>query len=170
MWGHRFIAAIVVLASLAFIAGCGDNGGSETSANGDMVSADGKNSAATTDGQSSASGPRAEFIEQATAICTKRSEELKAKGEKFFKEAYDEPELVVRRKAASQVIIPIFEAELRELRELDIPPVDAAQVGAIYAAIEDMLKSVRELRKTYPYTETEKLSRRYGITPCGHPK
>lgn len=141
--------------------GCGDDdnggGGSATADNGDT---------------GSVQAQREEFIDQANSLCAKRSAELAVKGKQAFKEVYSKPEAVGAKKIAEDVVIPVFEAELEDLKTLQIPPQDGKQVAAIYEAIEDMIAEVKKNPKAknfYPYTKAEKLAKQYGLTACGHP-
>jgi hypothetical protein len=162
MQGRRLIIlALFALMGLSAVAGCGGDDGddSATAGNGDA-------------GGGTVEAQREEFIDQANSLCAKRSAELAVKGKQAFKEVYSKPEAVAAKELAEDVVIPIFEGELRDLKTLTIPPQDGKEVAAIYEAIEEMIEEIKADPATnefYPYTRAEKLAQRYGINACGHP-
>jgi hypothetical protein len=178
MRGCRFIAVLIVLFGLAFAVGCGgdeDDGGSSAAAtstdgaNGDAGSESGGDAVSTTPGTGFS---KEEFVDQANALCAKNSAELKVKGRQTFKKVFSKPEKVAAEAMAQQVIIPAMEAELRDLKTLNVPTGDENQIYAIYAAIEEIyerLKKDATWGDFYPYTKAENLAASYGLTACGHP-
>ena len=161
MRGRPLLVILVALMGLIAAAGCGgdDNGDSATAGNGDGDAG-------------SVQAQREEFIDQANSLCAKRSAELAVKGKKTFKEVFSKPEAVGAKRIAEEVVIPVFEGELEDLKTLTIPPQDGKQVAAIYEAIEEMIAEVKKNPKAqefYPYTKAEKLAKQYGLTACGHP-
>jgi len=179
MRGSRFIAILIVLFGLAFAVGCGggdsDDGGSNAAAtstegaNGDSGSEDGGDTVSTTPGTGFS---KQEYLDQANSLCAQRSAELKVKGRKTFKKVFSKPEKVAAEAMAQQVVIPTMEAELRDLKTLNVPTGDDDQINAIYAAIEEIyerLKKDATWGDFYPYTKAEKMAAAYGLTACGHP-
>ena len=164
MQGCRFIVALILLAGVAVIAGCGGGDSDASGGGGSTVDA-----ASTPPGDGFS---KAEYIDQANAVCAARSAEVKVKGQRLFKQIFRDPQPVAAKKMADQVIIPGFEGELNDLLALNVPTEGGNQVSAIYAAIRHM---VNELKKDptwgefYPYTKAETLAAKYGLTACGHP-
>jgi hypothetical protein len=175
MRGCRFITVLIVLFGLAFAVGCGgdDNDGgasaAATSADGGSESEDGDDAISTTPGTGFS---KEEYVDQANALCATHSAELKVKGQKTFKKVFSKPEKVAAAVMAKEVVIPSMEAELRDLKALNVPTGDEAQISAIYAAIEEIpqqLKRDPTWGDFYPYTKAEDLAAAYGLTACGHP-
>lgn len=76
------------------------------------------------------------------------------------------------------VIVPGFEAEVRELRELQPPVGDTHQVEGVLAAIEQTVDRLRKappigpnssFKANHPYRPAEEIAADYGLTACGHP-
>jgi hypothetical protein len=166
MRGSRFIIALIATAALVVIAGCG--GGDDGNSGG----GDTGGTASNASGEGEVLVTKSEFLDQANSVCARRSAEVKVKGQKLFKEVYSKPEAVAAKRMANEVIAPVFEGEVKDLKALNIPPGDGDEIATIYAAIEDIAKQVRTdptADEFYPYKEAEKLAADYGLTACGHP-
>lgn len=152
----RLISLLVALAAIALVvAGCG--GGSDS-----------------TEGTSSLS--KAKFLKKGNAICVGHEKEIQAGFEKFAKEHNlskkkepSEGEL----KELSEVLLPIVQSQIDEIRALGSPSGDEKEVEAILSAAE---KGVEEVEKKPsviaeggggPFAKANKLSREYGLTKCG---
>jgi hypothetical protein len=163
MGGSRVVSTVAVVLGLVVAAGCGSDDRESSSVTGTTASA----------AENAAAGvSKEEFIDQANSLCAGRSAEVKVKGRRVFKEVFNEPEAVAAKRMATEVIIPTFEGELRDLKTLNIPPNDGDRLRAIYAALEKMISDLKAdptVNGFYPYTEVEKLAAKYGLTACGHP-
>lgn len=179
MRGCRFIAVFIVLFGLTFAVGCGgddsDDGGSTTAAGSTNGASDDAGDDGSSDAVSTTPGTgfsKEEYLDQANSLCAKHSAELKVKGRQVFKEVFKKPEPVAAKVMAQQAVIPTMEAELRDLKTLNVPTGDGDQVSAIYAAIEEIYERLKRdptYGDFYPYTKAEKLAAAYGLTACGHP-
>lgn len=155
----RLISLLAAVAAIALIgAGCG--GGSDS-----------------TEGtESTSSLSKVEFVKKGNTICAENEKEIQTGIEKFVKEHKlsekkqpSEGEL----KELSEVLLPIVESQIDEIRALGSPSGDEKEVEAILSAAE---KGVEEVEKKPsvigepgggPFTKANKLSVEYGLTKCG---
>lgn len=167
----------VLVVALAMGCGGGDGGSSATSAD---KSAEASSTAtapeSASESQTQEGGTpltRASFVAQSNAACKKRAVNIQTKGSKYFVK-YGGPgeerkfgEVVVRK-----VIVPEFEGEIQDLRDLTPPAGTKKQVDALVASIDRFLRLIEEnpaAKNSYPYHEAEHLAAKAGIAECGHP-
>lgn len=185
MLGRLHIVVVLILAIGLFAAGCGgdDGDGRESADATGATTAAPEGSAsdgATTEGGEAqdgdsveASGPEAEFIREANAICRKAVARIQLVGKKVFEEESgpkDGP--TFKRRLVNDVLVPNLESEVNGLRELEVPPADEAQVNKIITAIEEVIRRVETNPKNYgyyPYVQAERLADAYGLNACGRP-
>jgi hypothetical protein len=173
MTGRHLIAVIAVLGSFALASGCGGGSDSGTAADsGTGSSSAAEERASAVEERAKVGVSKSEFIDQANALCAKDSAETQVQGKKIFHEVYSEPQAVAARRTVNGAILPGFEAELQDLKTLNVPKDGEADVVAFYAALEEMLEELKrnpEAHDFYPYTKAEKLAAKAGLTACGHP-
>lgn len=149
----RGIGAAVCALALA-LAGCGDDGDSETLT-------------------------KAQFVKRADAICQKAEDKQVAGVEKFQSE--NSGSQAPRGRAAEEQLvvavgIPPLSAEADELKELPLPETGVEQAEAVVDAIGKAVKAIEEEPtrllgaggKNY-FEEAEELARKYGLEVCGSP-
>lgn len=162
---HIAVAVVLALAGLVVVAGCGSGG--------DDASATSGTGGSTSNAASSEGGTKAEFIKQANAACTARAAFIKKKGERVFNEYGQRGEGKIFGKVlVNDVIVPAFEGEISDLRTLEPPAGDAAEIEAILTEIESIVQQVQtdaSAKSFYPYKKAEALTAKYGIDACGHP-
>jgi hypothetical protein len=183
MRGRLLIAAAVALIGIVFAVGCGDDEDTTANDSGSNPAAQTTEEEATDggsteggddgdDGESEGGSEKEEFIAQANELCDQRTKEIQTEGQKAFKRLYNEPEEVGAKKLGQEVIVPIFSRELRELKALDQPAGDEAELEAIYREIEDVIDYFEGNPDpdVYPYNKAENMAKRYGIERCGTPQ
>lgn len=151
---------LLIVAVLIAAVGCGDDGSStaQSSSNGQS-----SNGAAST-------SPDGDFLSEANAACEKRMAELRSKGKRLLDAYYTKP--LPARAMAEKVVIPAFEAELRDLEALEAPPQNRRGAEAVESAIRRMIARLEANPKAgnfYPYTEAEKIAAKHGLAACGQP-
>lgn len=148
------LIAVALVASLLVVASCGD---------------DTDVSSAALDEETIA---RADFIQDANAICARQREEMKSKSERIFQEAADKPQTAAARELIEKIVAPGFEREVEEIRELEPPPDEEAELEEVLVAIEEMVERTRAdlaADRGFPYRKTEKLAAAFGLPDCGTP-
>lgn len=146
-WG-TVVIVIGVLALAAIGAGCGDD-------------------------ESSADAPtKAEFIEQGDAACQEANDEGQKALVAFLKKYDQKPGKAQQEEAVETIIVPLVDAQIEALDELDPPDGDEDQVDAIVASLEDVRTEAEEnpadTATTYaPFTKSKKLATEYGFENCG---
>ena len=146
----RIIGVVAVLVmGAALVTGCGD------------------------DGEASASVTKADFIEEAEAVCNERKENWDAEGEAFTKKR-EEADQLTNKKAVrwskeffASNLVPVFEEELAALEELDVPEEDAAEVEKMLQSrargVEELEKGGLESLFEEPFAAFEKEAKAYGL-------
>jgi hypothetical protein len=127
-------------------------------------------SAAGCDGDEETPAPtRQEFIAQADAICRSAERDLgAAEGGVYTGDGLDEEEAEV----VEEKVIPIFQRQVDEIRELTPPPGDEEKIEAALSAAERDLDDLLEDPGSVPkgLREFNRLFQRYGsntTTGCG---
>jgi hypothetical protein len=151
--------ALLAVAALALIAGCG--GGSDSS------------STEATAGSLS----KAEFVKQGNAICARGNKEIEEGFEEFGKEHHfskqNEPTPAELEEAVEEVLIPKIRKEIDDIRALGAPSGEGSEVETILAAAEKGLEKGEEDPRAMikegegPFKEANELSREYGLVKCG---
>jgi hypothetical protein len=146
---------VLALALGTVVSGCG--GGSDEEEN-------------TTISTSSIS--KAEFIEQANAICKPGKAKLLSEILAYQKKHLNEASVKVVPNAARKVMKPALQAEVEEIRGLGAPQGDAQEIEKFFTSL---LKGVDEIiaKKPPTFEEAERMlqqagdnARRYGIDEC----
>jgi hypothetical protein len=141
--------ALVGLLSIAFIAaGCGDD----------------------------TSVTKAEFIEQADAVCKKTEKQKQTGIEDFLSKADAGPTNPLTAKQSTELerdaVLPALQRQVEELNALDVP--DGGAESKTSAILEEFEKAVEEVEKdpailaskTDPFTKAAKLAGEYGFKTC----
>ncbi|HKH64487.1 MAG TPA: hypothetical protein VKA35_03385 [Solirubrobacterales bacterium] len=154
--------ALVALVALALaVAGCGggddSTGSTEVSVNADLT--------------------KAQFLQQANAICAKANQELDQEIEEFAKEhnlgGKKEPTKEVLAEAAEEILLPSATRQVEEIRDLGAPAGEEKAVDKILTAAEKAVEESEEdpakaaLSTGGPFTDANKLASDYGLKRCG---
>lgn len=117
-------------------------------------------------------GPtKAEFINQADAICKKAHDKL----DKAFNQAFagKQPSQAELNKFALQELVPTVQGEVDDVGNLDRPSGDEAQIEAIIGAAQDGVDKVKAdpavlspQVKFDPLAKNHRLARAYGMKEC----
>ena len=125
-------------------------------------------------GGDSASITKAEFTKQAEAACKKNEEALQKDFQAFVKKHSNvtEPTEADYAELVGDVFVGNIEAEMKELRAIEIPSGDEKQVEALLDAREESLKKA-EAEPEEAITKSEnvfgkasKLAKAYGLEAC----
>jgi hypothetical protein len=157
------IRVLFALAALALVvAGCGgdqDEGGSEGSANGEVLT-------------------KAEFIKRADEICEQVDETQKAAFRNYTAKHPDAIESQsVNEELVSTIGLPPLDAEARQLDALPVPEGDEPEVQAIVEGLEEAVRKVERnpallvnLKEgAGPFEAAGKLAGEYGLKACSLP-
>ena len=147
-------ASVVVCILLATTTGCGDD-------------------SSTGDEDTRPTSPtRAEYIEQADALCEKGNAELDAAASAFFADK-PHPTAAQEQTYATTIYVPQLEAVIGELRELQVPEGDEAEVTAFYDAAAAGLAEIAADPSSFGgeppegFQEATRLAADYGFEVCG---
>jgi hypothetical protein len=169
------VGSAVAIALLVAGCGSGDNGSNSTSGTTAASGSSTNASAASSDGSETGSPEKAAFIVKADTICAEG--EAKYRGEFLAfasspqhrnpkgKTALEKAQAEV----AEQILIPVKEQEAEELRALDAPSGDDAEVEAIAAALEEGVeKAEKEPQRavrdgTEAFGKARRLTEEYGM-------
>lgn len=150
----RLTIVLAVLGSMAVLAGCGsDDGGGQASAQGEAPT-------------------RREYIAAADAICVEATERIEAGYADFIGDRGGRPSQAQLREAVETVLVPGLRERLAELRALEQPQGDAAELEDFFAASEEGIESVEADPETmlggseYPFAEAARLAKLYGLVEC----
>ncbi len=185
------LIAIVVLA-LFVLPGCGgdDDGGSasggSTVASSDTGGESDEGGSSEEDGGSESdaageegedasgaqTGPNAEFVEEANAICTKNSEKLQNEMKVFLAQNVNKDETKALEDLTHNVVLPSLEREIKAIRALGLPAGEEEQVEAILTGMEGVLDKASANPSGFaeiksPFAKPEKLADDYGLPECG---
>lgn len=114
---------------------------------------------------------KAEFVKQAEALCEARGKEVQTQAARILADT-KKPQKVQARKMSTQVAIPAFEREIRELEELGAPAGEKQQLDAVIDEIQETVNRFKKSPDTfaiYPYRHSEQAAAAYGIPSCGKP-
>ena len=111
---------------------------------------------------------RQEFVAQADAICRSAERDLRAVQDVYTGDGLDKEEVHV----VEEEVIPIFQWQVDEIRELTPPPGDEERIEAALSAAERDLDALLEDPGSVPkgLRELNRLFQRYGsntTTGCG---
>lgn len=146
----------IALAALALFAGCGgdeDGGGVIASDYDDVI-------------------VKADFIQAANEACEARTTQIREGGREIFRRASGKPQAELAKELVDEVVAPTFEGELEDLRALEPPPGEEADVERVITEIEGMLERMKAgetVDRTAPYRKSENYAAAYGLPACGHP-
>ncbi|HEU4463221.1 MAG TPA: hypothetical protein VFR75_11575 [Solirubrobacterales bacterium] len=118
---------------------------------------------------------KAEFTEQANAICAKANQEITKTSEQFAKENLSEEERPTTAQISelAKLALPTINRQLEELRALGAPAGDEQEVDAIFAAAEEALaEGEQEPIAIYganggAFEKANQLATAYGLDKCG---
>ena len=156
MSGRGVFAVLAgVLAATVAMVGCGSGGGSDTAVAESSIS-------------------KAQYVKQAEAVCQKGNEEVEADFATFYRENEDvkKPTESVYVSLVEEVMEPNISAEVEELRELDVPKGDAAQIEAMLSAREESISIAEGEPKAViddsekVFGKASKLADAYGLKDC----
>lgn len=125
-------------------------------------------------GGGSESLTKAEFVEQADAICKQSSNRIGKEYEAFAKSQAKETGLSPMQwtETGEQILLPNVQAQAEELRELAPPEADADEISRMLdtfdAAVEEGQEDPKSLfSANSPLAEANELAREYGFEVCG---
>jgi hypothetical protein len=146
---------IAVVALAALVAGCGSGGDDST-----------------------VTVTKAQYTKKADAVCVKNSgaitQRFHAYVVKFEKENKKEPGTGQHVMIAEKVLLPGFQTEAEELRELDAPAEDEEQITAMLDAFEKGIEEGEENPKPFvikgspSFRRALDIATKYGLESCGH--
>jgi len=158
MSGRGAFAVLVgVLGAAIAMFGCGGGGGSDTAVAESSIS-------------------KAQYVKQAEAVCKKGNEEMEADFAVFYRENEDvkKPTESLYVNLFEEVLEPNVSTEIEELRKLDVPKGDAAQVETMLNAREESLtiaesepKAIIENSKKV-FGKASRLAGEYGLNDCAN--
>jgi len=118
---------------------------------------------------------KAEFIEQADRICKEGSNQIRKEYEAFAKQHNTAKTGVSQEQGTEiglQILLPNVQSQTEELRELEPPEGDEAQVAAMLDALEAGVEEGNQnpkslLSSNYPLSKGNQLAQKYGFKVCG---
>lgn len=147
-------ATLVLPATILVVAGCGSSGGTE----------------------SAPSLTKAEFLKKGNAICAKGGEEINKAYEEFSRKHVaggKTPSEALLDEAAAEIVLPVREGEVRQLRALGAPSGQEERVDKMLTAWEEGIEKGEEdpnsLRKAGPefaFYKSYSMGIDYGLTKC----
>ncbi len=122
-------------------------------------------------GGSGGSLTKAEFINQADAICKKAEEERLAgfqESPKVSASTSKKAMAAIQQRLLTAVVLPSIQTEAEELGDLAAPSGDEAKVAAIVEAYEQAVKEVEANPSTQgkAFPKFNKLAPEYGLKDC----
>jgi hypothetical protein len=143
------VAAILVLA--LFAVGCGSDSNSSSS----MSPED-----------------KAAFQHHANAICANGNQEFKSANQQAFGKNPGTPSEVEVERFVKTKLVPIVQAQVKQIRALPVPSGDEAEVNEILDAAQKGVDAVKKdpglLAQGKPvFQEANELASEYGISACG---
>lgn len=150
-----------LLASLALAACGGDENGEEGSnGNGGLPTGD---------------VSREDYIAQADEVCAATGETIDAQAQEYFTDlglgADERPTPEQTSEFVSEVVAPEIENELDQLRSLEAPEQDAAELAEIYDLVEQSAQRLADdpdaVAEEDPFAEANQRARDYGFEVCG---
>jgi hypothetical protein len=117
---------------------------------------------------------KAEFIKQGDQICKQAGEDSQAEAEEFADENDFELEKASKEQleeAIDQVLVPVLNNQVEEIKALGAPEGDEDQVEAILVALEDGSDEVAadpsRAFEADPLKQAKRLAQGYGFKVCG---
>ncbi len=162
-----FRLAIAAVAAFALLlAGCG---GDDSTTSSESTSPTTTSSEST---ETSASGPKEEFIAEADAICDQGDQEIQAALiERFGDDPTAQPSKKEQEAFLSEVVAQNYRDQSEAIAELTPPEGDEEQISAILTALGEFADQVEDdpgsvLELTEP-PEASQLAQAYGLQSCG---
>jgi hypothetical protein len=155
----------IVLAAALIVAGCG-GGGSDSTATG-------------SDGDSSASLSKAEFIKEADAICKEGGKQAQSEFAAFLKESKipegKEPTDAQWEEIGTQILAPVLQQQVDEIRQLGTPAADEAQIEIFLEGVDKAVEEVEEKpviakEPSELLADAHRTIKGYGFKVCGPEK
>jgi hypothetical protein len=176
------IVLMVTAAILALVVGCG--GGSDSTTSGQSSSTETTQGSATTEGDqgqgatteaASGTSSKQAFIAEANAACEKAGEhlieEINEYAERTGKKGVQRGKSLAE--AVKATFLPVVEAEIAAIRELQVPPGDEETVEVALAAHEAVVEQLTKAESLKSFAEVENLFDKadkklnsYGLTEC----
>jgi hypothetical protein len=191
---HKQILIVLgaLLASAALAVGCG-GGGSSNSGNG-ASSASSSTSSSESEGASGGeggaesqegtegeateaesappAGTKAAFVDEANEACAERLKQAEAKIHIFGPQAKSKSPEGLAKLMVENAVTPTLEAEIKDIRGLEVPAGDSQQVDAIVTSMQKAIAEAEQdpltfARREKPFAESEKPADAYGLVNCG---
>lgn len=113
---------------------------------------------------------KAEFVEEANAICIQGEKNRSAKLQSLTREYGSLPAKSIQEKGIVE-LAGVYEATIRELAALEPPAGDGATVKKIIEAMEDSAQKVKQdpgtaLTGTVQFKQANERAQAYGLTKC----
>jgi hypothetical protein len=112
---------------------------------------------------------KAEFIEQADAICKQGNKQVDAAAEKIFT-ANQQPSKAELEQFASETLIPNIQRQVDEVRALDEPSEDEDQVNEFLDSAQSELDKGEQdplyMTSQESFSKTNELGQQYGFKVC----
>lgn len=122
-------------------------------------------------GEDDGAATKAEFVEQANAICDENNEFLReATSEAFGPDQEPDGETGIR--FTREVWVPNLRQQNEDLRDLDWPPEDRQKIEAMIDELDratDRVEAEPWIASEGPFDEVTRKLAEYGIEPCGSP-
>jgi len=159
--------AVAMIVSLACLTGCGSSGetsSAETRSPAEKVRAPEEKALP----PKPSPAEKARFLKRANAICRRADAEQHRLATRYLKRG----PVAVKWELIDPAVVPAMEKELRELRALNPPGGDEAEIRRILVEMEKGIKDADydpiDLVYTWsdPFTAMRGLARRYGLTVC----
>jgi hypothetical protein len=188
------LCALAVAAAIALIVGgCGgsSSGGSTAASGGESTAAaHGESSGGGSGGESTGTTPagggkettahssslsKAEFVEQANAICTREKtkglEEMGAYAKQHRGAATGQAKIELIGEAIQKVFLPSVQSQVNQIRALGAPAGDEQEVEALLDSLEEAVEKASQgtassARFGQAFASSGKLAREYGLSDC----
>lgn len=112
---------------------------------------------------------KAEFVQQANAICKKGDAQINAAAEKAFSES-QRPSNAQVEEFATDTAIPSIQGQVDDIGELEPPAEDEEQITAFLDSAQEELDKSKEdtayLISDASFKETNRLGAAYGLDEC----
>lgn len=127
------------------------------------------------DGETTDSLTKADFVKQANAICLQSEDEIEALLLKFRKEHLPENKLPSKNQlteVAEDILLPSLSKEVEEIRALDLPGEGTKDADAALAAFEEAIRTGENepvaigSRAVVVFRQANGLARELGMTKC----
>jgi hypothetical protein len=112
---------------------------------------------------------KAQFIQQADAICKKGNKQIDAEAEKIFT-TKEQPSKAQLEQFSSETLIPNIQGQVDDVRALDEPSEDEDQVNAFLDSAQSELDKGKQnplyMTTDQSFSKTNKMGQQYGFKVC----